>query len=484
MRALGPRATGWLDWHTGQLLTDAGGTLTTAPCPPVPELLAAAARLDIARVYLTGPRPFAGDQDGWHRWCHAQPGEGWAVGEHYTERPEAPVLRWQHQDGRRLEVLRSAAWGCGEDAGPGVCRWAWQALGELVAEHWPGAVLMSTPATTGRELLAWSIPPSAEWPCLPDDVAELVRSTTGQGRIQFLAPLGAELPQLVEVDGRVMYGALCRELPGGPVQRGLGMHRFGPHARARLRASWTVPEGWAHVGLLPAHDGDGWTYPATPGQQASGWLDGAELHLAQRHGWPVQVHEHLVWPHKGTGPLDGWALRLLAIIDQAPGLYVEPIAALVGAGARRLVIDTIGALVGRPQRVTRSAPLDQAGELVPAGARMPRVEGDAVVWEETRPAPWPEMVHPEWSAAVWARCRVRMLSGPSSVRGQRTGALHVPLSELVAIRTDALYLTADPGWPDDGRAGRLRVKAVHPGPLPAPRSAPELLALRDRLRAG
>jgi hypothetical protein len=186
------------------------------------------------------------------------------------------------------------------------------------------------------------------------------------------------------------------------------------------------------------------------------------------------VHEHLVWPHKGTGPLDGWARRLLAVIDQAAELPPE-LAHLVARGARRILIDAIGALVGRPQVVTRSGP---AGVVqLPPGGFSPRVEAGQLIWSERRPPAWPEMVHPEWSAAVWARCRCRMLDGPGP-GGVRTGALHVPLGDVVAIRTDALYLTADPGWPDDGRAGRLRVKARHPGPLPAPRSVAELLALR------
>jgi hypothetical protein len=134
--------------------------------------------------------------------------------------------------------------------------------------------------------------------------------------------------------------------------------------------------------------------------------------------------------------------------------------------------------VGARHNVTRSAPLASNPEL-PEGATSPRIEGDSLVWAERRPVPWPEMVHPEWPAAVWARCRVRMLDSPTPRKGVRAGALHVPAAELLAIRTDALYLTRDPGWADDGEPGRLRRKSARPGPLPAPSTVGQLLALRD-----
>jgi hypothetical protein len=49
----------------------------------------------------------------------------------------------------------------------------------------------------------------------------------------------------------------------------------------------------------------------------------------------------------------------------------------------------------------------------------------------------------------------------------------------VAFRTDALYLTTDPGWADDGKPGRYRLKGSIERPIPAPASMGELLSLRE-----
>jgi hypothetical protein len=66
--------------------------------------------------------------------------------------------------------------------------------------------------------------------------------------------------------------------------------------------------------------------------------------------------------------------------------------------------------------------------------------------------------------------------GPDG-RRHRSGVLHVDPSTVVAMRTDAVYLTHNPGWNDDGRPGRLRVSFERAGPMPAPRTVGELLSL-------
>lgn len=63
------------------------------------------------------------------------------------------------------------------------------------------------------------------------------------------------------------------------------------------------------------------------------------------------------------------------------------------------------------------------------------------------------------------------------------GALHVPPGTVVAFRTDAIYLTQDPGWPSRGVPGDYLLKGVLPGPVAKPTTVVDLLALRDRGRA-
>lgn len=479
-RELRPRPAAWLDWRTGRGVTDTGRAFMTSRYrADVAEIIELAAACGVERVFLTGPRPHAGANDDFRDWCHDVP-EGWSSGDHYLERADAPVLRYS--DGSaRVEIMRSAVWWGGDVVDAELCRAAWGQLAKVIGDRWPGAVLLATPATTGRELIVRTIPPGVVWPTLPSDVAELIRSTAGQGRIELFPVGDDEIPGLVELDGRTMYGALCRDLPGGVPVRGWGEHSYGPYARCRVHATWQVPPDWDHIGILPAKTGDGWRYPATPGEWAEGWIDGAELHLARHWGWDVSVTEHIVWPPStGAGPLDGWARRLLDLIGRYRARRA-PAAALVARALRHVLIDALGALVGREHVVTRSTPIDDIARGMPMDAVDPRIEAGHLVWGERMPARWPEMIHPEWSAAVWARCRVRMLAGPK-VAGVPTGALHVPRAQLLAIRTDALYTTEDPGWPDDGAAGRLIRKRHRAGPLPAPRSVADILALRDGAR--
>lgn len=471
------RGATYLDWETGRGLTTAGELVDIGPRAPVARLVEL---VPTERVYMVGQRPHAGDDAAWHLWAHSTDlPPGWRVGEHYTDRPTAPVLRWERpEDRRRLECLRAAVW-WGEGASATDCVGSHQRLSVLLAETWPGdqrsdpAVMLSSPTTTGRELILRSIPPDAEWPTLPDELADLVRSTMGQGRSEFVRPDGHQIPGLVEYDGRWMYGALCRELPGGVPLWGRGDHDQGDYARCRVDVSWTVPAGWEHLGILGYRPDDDspWHYPRQPGETGRGWVDGVELHLARRWGWDVQVHEHILWPkYRGAGPLDGWARRLLALGQATQG---DP---LVYAAIRRLMINTIGGVVARRHNRTRTVPLTAEPEL-PEGAVSPRIEGDSLVWSEPGRAPWAVMAHPEWSAAVYARCRARMLEGPA-VGGRRTGALHVPAGDVLAVETDALYLTADPGWVDDGKPGRLRRKLKIAGPLPSPISLAGVRALK------
>lgn len=446
------------------------------------EVIAQAVTNKARRVHLVGPRPRAGDNAGFHAWAHA-PVEGWTVDRHYVERPETPVLRWVDADGRKVEAQRATTW-FGADADTATaedCATAWHHVAELVERAFPGATLLATPATTGRELFSRIIGADQRWPVLPDDVAQLIRTTSGQGRIELVDGPDT-IGGFYELDGRFMYGALCKEVPCGEPERWNGEHPYGPYARCRVRASWTVPATWEHVGILPmASEAGGWRYPRRPGEHGTGWLDGAELSLARAQGWAITVHESLVWPTKGD-PLGAWAQRLGRARAGALNLPASgTVIGLVRAALRKTVIDAIGAFVGRPHVVTKSVPLESAD--LPAGAISPHIEGDHLVWGEAAGAAWPEMSHPEWSAAVWARCRVRMLDGPDG-HGGRTGALHVNPADVLAFRTDALYLATNPGWPDDRKDGRLRLKAGQAGERRRPRTSPDLFAMRSAVRHG
>src|SRR5205085_2209322 len=128
---------------------------------------------------------------------------------------------------------------------------------DAIGRHFPGSVLQSTPATTGRVLWLKSIPAGTEWEPLPADVQELIRSTSGQARRE-VRRVGGTIDGLVCLDGRFMYAACVWGLGAGLVAhddqqltaadfvRG-GCHR---QVRGRYRVRFAVPGDWRHVGLL------------------------------------------------------------------------------------------------------------------------------------------------------------------------------------------------------------------------------------------
>jgi hypothetical protein len=431
-----------------------------------------------ARVQLVGPAPWHG-LAGVRSWAAGELPEGWhADGAGHYFHGAQPVLRYRHEpSGERLEVSRAASWFGDGAYSPELAHEAWSELGRRIGDTFGGAVLMSTPATTGRDLILRSLG-DHEYPVLPSELQQLIRSTSGQGRIElFRREPGARLTGLVEYDGRMMYAGCLAELPGGEVRHDHGGDFLG-YTRARYRVDFTVPRSWCHVGLIGVTDEDGgWSWPNEPGDTGHAWVDGAELATALDYGWPVTIRERLYWPDRAR-PLDVWGNRMQRVLEAPSSPELAP---LLRAGVRSIVLHGIGALHGRGYKVSRSSP---------DGADIPSSAGPVVLdratglyaWSEDRGQAWPSMAHPEWTAAIWGRARARLLSCPTGDRHHRAGMLHVNPRKLIACRTDAVYLTTDPEWSDDGRVGRLSRRLVAPCSAPWPSSQRELLTLRDSLR--
>lgn len=408
-------------------------------------------------------------------------------GRHYLEAP-SPVFRFS---GR--EVHRAASW-FGERGGaiPTYVA-AWRALGELVGLLFDEGRLYPTPATTGRYLLLRSVHADRSWPCLPDELQDLIRSTSGQARRQVI-DRGRQVGSVHEVDGRFFYAAMCRELGAGvPEWTGPMDAEAAAGRRGRYRVVAEVPADWDRacrcgapghwgIGLIGQAEPSGaWSWPAEPRQRVTGWIDGAELRLVLAHGWRVGVQEALVYPwppypplarpsgqSTKRGPLDAWSERLRSA-------YLATDDELVRAALRAMVLKAIGALQGRPMPLSHVTPVSEARAIPDTvDPRSVAVDGDTIVWAAVEGrAQWPELSHPEWCAAVWGRARAGMLSRNG------TGALHVPAEDVLGFDTDALYLAAAPphGW-DRGLVGNLRPTKVF-GPLEAlPRNYTELLAVK------
>lgn len=448
------------------------------------------------RVYMVGPRV---DVAGAGGFAFGEPlPAGWSHGAHYLDQG-SPVFRFARDDGARVEVLRAAAWYGEGDYSTRDAAAAHELVRELLAAQFPGSALLTTPATTGRELVARALPHDYAEPVLSADDQALIRATTGQGRtthddeLALRARGTPQLSRLVVLDCRFAYAALCWGLPAGEPVRALGIAAADVDvmARARWRVRAEVPRDWrercacgapghAGIGLLGERAGERepWYYPSDPGAPIETWADGAEVKVARDHGWRVDVLDGLVWSTSKARPLDTWAKHLRAARDACEKRAdVAPEVRALARGALRLVLlATIGALLGAPRKVTRAVPRARLDE-VPRGVPSKRA-GDLEVWTELVDAGWPAMSRPEWSACIYGRCRARLLDAPTARQGVRAGALHVPAGDVLAMRTDALYLAGPPpSWPDDGRAGLFTLRADVAGPMPSPTSSELLRAL-------
>jgi hypothetical protein len=508
----GRRPTIWVDTASGEWIAEMGAG-DVAPHSPagmsLRDVLSLALFNNATRVFLVGEAPVAEGETGdagIRAWFLTDPGNNWAVAPtgHHLESAKTPTGRYVlGANAMTVEIMRTAAWWGEQNETVGDARAAWFTLQEKVQEAFgQGARLLATPATTGRDLWQRTIGPRTTYPVLSDELREFFHDTSGQGRIELLDPpaemlfaaQGAhrDMPQIPGVhvrDGRLMYAALTWGMPvGAPtllsrqaikMMTGEQLHkaimgRSRWHVAGKVPADWTRPFG---LFMVPRETGTGWHYPAEPGQSYQTWCDGAELALAMSQGWRPTLLEGMTF--KEGKPLNVWSDKLQAIWRGFERYDDERIGRLCQRAIRSLLLFSIGAFASRGRTATFTVPEDQA-ERVPAGVQVHRA-GDMLVWTQDAPATsWSQqLAHPEWSAMIWARARVRLLDGPG-VKGEgRTGALHLPPGvDVMGFRTDALVLTGDPGWGDDGAFGRLRYDGEITGPFDWPETETELLRLK------
>ena len=501
-----PKSTAYVSWTTGRGVDDSGAEVVVPKRARISLFLAALPE-DVQRVVLVGPMP-GGSGPGVQAWATGRLENDWAEAPagHYLD-PDALAARYARPDGGEVHVHRLASW-VRDDLGtirPEQAREAFELLrtgfAEVFGRHRvkPGQLaddagdrdalapaILSSPASTGRELLLRTLPAGHAYPVLADEHRDLLHHTTGQGRNELLTEdcggyPAPTLPALYSYDMRWAYAALCRGVTGaGPAVLDTDIDFLG-FQPARYEVEFRVPDGWDHLGLLGVH-GEGWI--SAPGARGRTWCDARELRLADRWGWRIGDDVRIVRRLRYTvdtaksAPLRTWADKLTEVREtwlpaqEAHARVID----LARDMTRTVLLASLGALQGRRQKVTHTLPQARAAE-VPAGVD-PTLTGGMLVWQTETEAGWREMVHPEWVGQVWAEQRCRLMdTGPKAAQ-PNVGALHIARAELVALRTDAVYSTTDPGWTDTGKVGMFRRQLALDHPVRTPRGLDDLMALR------
>lgn len=521
-----PKRTVWIDFKTGRGVTDDGTTVRPKigdrrKNPNLVDILDTAHTLGAERIMLSGAVPEV--IPGKSHWLIV-PTPGWTSDGHWFNQPVAGRFT-NDVSGAKLEVRTVSEWFGTNDLRPAEARDAWTVTAAALADAVPGALMGLTPAATGTNAWALSLPKTVgserrplELEPLPADVAAELHATSGQHRIEHLTtgpdrcgcgaclPLfDAEATPKLEVfsyiDGRFMYAALCRELGLGFRGR---LNRAGaaellerdPYARARFYVRATVPATWSHVGLLAvqhADAADGWHYPNRPGTTFEAWADAAEIKIARDNGWMVEPVEAIEF-YKSR-PLDTFAERMTRARSRVDANHdLSGVVRRAAAGAlRSIVIQTIGNFAKRFRG--RTVAVDSAHKIPEAYVDTAQRYGDA--WTYTEPGREHRgnelaIYQPQIAVQVWARSRSRVLWAPTantSATGERGGVLAMDPGTLLGINGDAIYTTDIPAYAlpagghgtvpggDDGKVGRLRMKGILEN-VPTPTTQAERNELR------
>ncbi len=538
-----PIPTAFMDYETGRGVLSNGQPFTPKISPrrqkpTLADKLDTVANLringqEIKRILFTGKIPTA-ESNGRH-WLLVQT-PGWETYRgHWLGTP--PTGRFDHTLTRaRIDVKVAKEWFGDTPLTPQQARDAWDVcermLGEFFRNDLEGASpMMMTPAATGHNLWALTLPKNYDPPLLEDDVAEQLHATSTQHHLDHLVA-GESLPDHPDVvamidpnvspkinsfsyvDGRFMYASLTRALGMAP---GVRLNRAqcwelmeeNPYVRARFFIRFTVPANWNHVGIfgVPFESASqGWYYPNRPGARGECWADASEIFVARKFGWAIDFVEGIVFNQKrystrkrfekgsdvatrrvvDIAPLDTWSERLQKARQVAANYPDFPpvIRTAIGAALRAILIQSIGAFASRGRGKTgitydpKMIPVEYQGSVVQ--------KGKAFIYEipQSLDNRMRAYYHPELAVQVWGRGRAKVLHHKAN--GFDCGALTLPGNSIIGINGDAIYSTELPRWAlpvehggaDDGKAGRIRVQ----GFIDSPVKTPESRAARDRLR--
>lgn len=532
------RQMAFLDSATGVLVWSGGTARLELGRASVAEILTAVyatVPATIERIYVTGGDPWHRDasryeflRDAVAAWLNGPLPEGWQVESSrgkdrqagHLVHPRNPVGRWQRGKDQHTEIRSVGEWFDPEGASPEIVRQAFVELWKALREKWRDVVLMGSPSQTGRDLWTRTIPERGRWaegyPVLSQELRGLLHATAGQGRTELITPprVPERVPAWYELDRTFAYARHCSVSPTG-VPRRMTKAAFASlsdkekadllYAPSHWQVRVTIPEGWEHVGLLPAPaPGErSWHYPYEPGRTFTTWAGGAEINVALRNPimpWKVEFLDGLVW-EKNQRPLQEWSTKLKSVWNHLLRWSTSHgdesmrwAFRLAARAVRSILLYGIGTFAQRPKITTGSVELNADGSTpeIPDGARLTGITDTHVTWQRDAGFARDPYAHPEWAAAVWSAARAALLSTHQSViigqdektgdvkvgKGVPAGALHLPAGSILAFRTDAIYTTERPDWPYSGQPGDYLLKGALDWEQTTPTSDEEFYTLQ------
>ena len=308
--------------------------------------------------------------------------------------------------------------------------------------------LLMTPTKVGRDIFHTHISYGHLYYVLGENDIQTLRTFVHQGRVETIHAIDDDITHIYELDAIFMYAACMSNLPIGecihdePKDSTPDMKvRYKP---AFYRATFTVPQGWHHIGLVNAANtgqenarATNQHYPNTPGDVITAWVSNEELYLAHAHGWNPIIHERMIWleteSKRTSDPFEIWIKGLRDIRTQAKleayGVYSPQIADI----ARGIALSTLGGFNSHEIIQRGFTPASEIDKM-PANTLTAVPYNRGIDWTVKRPSKVTRWTHPEWAMSAWGRARSR-------IAGM---ALKLPYESIIAIRVDAIWTTANP----------------------------------------
>lgn len=489
------RAIVYADITAGRAVTEQATRIDFTPGAALSEVVRViTAATECDRLFLCGEIPA-----NFEAWLTMDAGmyETYAMGKrgHYlsTEKAVDYLARYQHRvTGQELEIRTLHSWYGDVAYTPEEAQGAMHLLNlYLQREFMPDTRAYATPALTYQSL--WQLLNrlnKRQFELLPEDIRDVIRNSSGQGRIELCTPDAlSKVPALWYYDGVFMYSALCWGMPTELATHD-HINEYAGKVPARYRIRYTVPAIWEHIGLFMtpkdkvtgnSRDSASWCYPGQDyqGRTFETWADGAELDVAYNlpagmPAWNIEILERIVFkPEKDSvnkKPLDVITERLSKMREKVERDMLTDttrlaLYRLVRGAIRNILLHGIGGFNRTEREVTY---------ILPPGAEAPDDYSNVRMLEngmmrynvpQKTEKYTQQSEHPEWTALIWARCRARITRA----------ALSLPRQELIAIRTDAIAVTTEqPQWAESDKRGTLREKWHITRSMKAPHSFEEL----------
>ena len=292
-----------------------------------------------------------------------------------------------------------------------------------------GFGFLSSPAMTSLYAIEQSLPKDCDASPLHEEIAQYLHQNTTQGRTEVFNEFTGMTRSFQHYDRVFAYAADCNlDMPVGScrvVDPDTEPIEFKKYEPAFYLVDFWVPDGWNHVGLLPAkmRDGSGWFWPRRGFHSA--FVAEPELRLAFDHGWRFRILQKFVFDGVSK-PLQNWRKRLVEMWWEAKDWRKEAIEADI---YRKILLFGIGGMYARSYKREQVIDAETLANRNDEAALTAEKIAPGQYRVESREVRGERFYMPHWTAWVWSWARRKL-----ALR-----LLAIPYCELLGCHVDAVF---------------------------------------------